>query len=653
MNLVIKSIYCLNNLFMVGFIRTVKLINTTINRGFIMKDLTLTVINSNLPSYLNVVTNGTKRLQGRIQIENGATPIWNDNTSTLLLNEDDGLVTHSFGASPSVNGSVVSYSTIPLPNGNGGFLPFGFKLDSNTGLMTGNTMQNIINDEPMPFYEYELPVWVTPTGKLATLNERTDFDTQLIAEKHEGANSVSYRVVSGTLPFGVSLNPLSGELHGNVNEILILEDEFTPEDRRIKPRWNTITGMIGVFDEQSQVDISINSTSNNGNVWYNVIRGELPLGLKLNPITGSIVGQLRDNLYTVTPEDDSTIQRIIPIPVWQTSRDSLPVLKENIQFSLLLETSHPTIYGKVTHKIQAGALPFGVTLNPDTGELSGVVNEILRELPENDYELPVISNPPKWITSNTQIQFDEREIVDFQYNALANNLNFIDEDGTISSERQNVHYFITNGELPMGLKLNPNGTLHGTVVDVMRTRDIADRIVFDTTTNKPVWNTAIGSLGRYKENTDISLQLDANGTSNVVYKIQSGALPFGVTLNPITGLIDGNVGEILTLLPADLSDIGSPTITSDTNIGNFTVGSEVDYRINVDVYTGRQVLEYIIVTDNDLHSSLPLGLKLSTDGRLSGVLSSLNASGEYAVSVLVRDSIGLVDTETFTLSIVE
>ena len=40
------------------------------------KPVNLTVINSKLPSYLKIVTNGSTQLKGRIQIEDGNTPIW-------------------------------------------------------------------------------------------------------------------------------------------------------------------------------------------------------------------------------------------------------------------------------------------------------------------------------------------------------------------------------------------------------------------------------------------------------------------------------------------------------------------------------------------------------------------------------------------------
>jgi fructose-1-phosphate kinase PfkB-like protein len=65
--------------------------------------------------------------------------------------------------------------------------------------------------------------WVTPTGALATYNEGQGVVLKLQARSRRG-QPVTYVVVSGTLPPGLSLNPntglISGALEANTDPAL-------------------------------------------------------------------------------------------------------------------------------------------------------------------------------------------------------------------------------------------------------------------------------------------------------------------------------------------------------------------------------------------------------------------------------------------------
>ena len=130
------------------------------------KPVNLTVINSKLPSYLKIVTNGSTQLKGRIQIEDGNTPIWGEENGTLMyLNEDDGYVERILNASPSPSGTELTFELFPTLEGSGGFLPFGLLMDKAgniSGTIGENLYEKVITDTISFEIEVNKPVWNVP-----------------------------------------------------------------------------------------------------------------------------------------------------------------------------------------------------------------------------------------------------------------------------------------------------------------------------------------------------------------------------------------------------------------------------------------------------------------------------------------------------------
>ena len=114
----------------------------------------------------------------------------------MYLNEDDGYVERILNASPSPSGTELTFELFPTLEGSGGFLPFGFTLDSKTGKISGTTTQNIINDtsDRITFFDEDRPVWNSNSGVLAKIGEKESVNVTLNAVHADGEGSIHYYI---------------------------------------------------------------------------------------------------------------------------------------------------------------------------------------------------------------------------------------------------------------------------------------------------------------------------------------------------------------------------------------------------------------------------------------------------------------------------
>jgi len=108
---------------------------------------------------------------------------------------------------------------------------------------------------------------------------------------------------------------------------------------------------------------------------------------------------------------------------------------------------------------------------------------------------------------------------------------------TVSNLTQIVATFgSVSGSLePYDLKVTNPSNLYGVYYDILTVND------------KPIWQTAAGSLGTFNEQTSISVTVTATDEENntITYSVASGSsLPSGITLNSSTGVISGTLPDI-------------------------------------------------------------------------------------------------------------
>lgn len=153
-----------------------------------------------------------------------------------------------------------------------------------------------------------IPKWQTPSGLLDTIQERVEYEKQLVATDADG-DSIKFSLLVGTLPSGLNLTS-TGRISGFPNEVSqrtentfviratagsdIVDRTFTIfVEGSDAPTWVTAAGTLDVIFDGTYVDLQLvandTDTQDSTALTYKIIRGELPDGVSLSA-TGKITG---------------------------------------------------------------------------------------------------------------------------------------------------------------------------------------------------------------------------------------------------------------------------------------------------------------------------------------------------------------------------
>lgn len=355
--------------------------------------------------------------------------------------------------------------------------------------------------------------------------------------------SVKYEVVGGDLPIGVDFKT-DGKLKGRI----------LFENIGLAPVWNTEGGLLGTFDEGQTVNLSPMSVTPVGGFPFerfglvNVSNGKysaLPWGLTLNSYTGEISGTILE-LPTAEPVWFSGEE-----PLWETTEGNLGsfIERETVNISLSALPSKPD--GSVTYHIVNKFLPWGLILNRDIGEITGIIND-LKVKDIKDVE--IIGTKPTWNTVKGLIGYvNEGDKANFVLSAKS------------AVDGNTVTYHIVHGFLPWGFTLDrKTGVITGTALELRQSG-----IPVESLGNDPVWSNNVtvngvsktiaagGSLGQFKAGDTVNIQLGANAAPGrtlshyyVHYNQGSGGLkilPLGLTFDRNTGTITGTISSEITV----------------------------------------------------------------------------------------------------------
>lgn len=291
--------------------------------------------------------------------------------------------------------------------------------------------------------------------------------------------------------------------------------------------------------------------------------------------------------------------------------------------------------------LDATYLPLGLTINNETGAITGTVVETKTDPVNiknfNDSEEPLWNDTSYYIG-----KFNEKEDVNFTLASAT------PRKGTT------IKYFLKRGYLPLGLHLNGNTcAITGNTGQVMN-----DFTIPASPEPKPRWNTLAGMVGKYGEFEAVNITIQATpmrGTT-LAYFIKDGALPLGLSLDRNTGVISGVTGENMN--PNDVVVFGpdafSPIFTTATHLGNFTHGDTVSLSVNANAQSDRTITAYTVYTKASDSDGLPVGLTMDRlTGAISGTISAINPAGTYPVTIRAHDNTGRWTTKVFTVSINE
>lgn len=325
---------------------------------------------------------------------------------------------------------------------------------------------------------------------------------------------LTYSLVSGTLPPGVSIDPSTGILRG-----------LTQLDN--PPIWATNAGTVANVAELSTISVQLAATANGtgGTISYCMVPIEdnansaLPFGVTISS-TGLIsgnVGEVADD-YSL-PWTDSQL------PSWTTNSGTLASFSEQTTISniSLVATARSSVNATISrYSVFSGALPFGLLMNPN-GVIYGTTPE------DTSGSAPDITPKPVWVTLAGTLGFvNESSAGTFTVSANASG------NATIS------RYIVTSGALPFGMLLTATtGVISGTVGEVTDATEAQFPI-----SDPPTWVTAAGSLGTFANGSVVSRSISAtaySGRTMSAYAISSDILPYGLLLTASSGAIAGTI----------------------------------------------------------------------------------------------------------------
>ena len=481
-----------------------------------------------------------------------------------------------------------------------GSLPPDLTIDTVTGAITGTpntpgtfTFAVGVTDAAFAYAERELeitvtqPLTITTSSPLpmATLSE--SYSLSLTATG--GIEPYNFSVISGDLPSGLILSS-SGLLSGTPSAagsfyftVRVTDGSCALADEKsfhlevkdpLKIDTSTMNdGIVGTAYSQA-----LTASGGSGDYTWQVHAGQLPPGLTIDGINGTITGTPSlANYYTfvvsVSDEEegvaykDLTTKVVEPLDILTTS---LPNALIDEQYSESIRTSGGL--GPYTFS-STGLLPTGLSLNTSTGVIYGtpsvagytnveiLVTDSTSPGPQSDSQiLNIRVTPDLTITTSAEIPNDRMNVTISPI--------ILSAGGGSSPYMWQLVY----GYLPEGITLNTTtGVLSGTPMDKGNfTFTIQVTDADNTTAEKAFYWHISGDLSITTsavadgaKDTPYSFMLDAEGgIKPYTWSLVNGTLPSGLSLNPTTGTIYGTPTVLQTnSFTIEVSDGDSPALT--------------------------------------------------------------------------------------------
>jgi predicted hotdog family 3-hydroxylacyl-ACP dehydratase len=511
----------------------------------------------------------------------GAPPV---NLDCGVCGSGSGKVGSPYSAALAVSGGTAPY-TYSVASGS---LPAGLTLNSSTGVISGT---------PSASGTYTITFKVTDakgstdtaTCTIVIIGNPIDLDcgtcgagkatvgTAYSATFHVtgGTGSLTFSVISGTLPPGLALNASTGTLSGNPKTA----GSYSFTVKVTDSKGNSDTSTCTVVVTPSPVNLScgtcgsnytsvgasysatLTATGGTGPYTFSLASGSsLPPGLALNSSTGTISGSpTTAGTYTFTTQvvdskgnsDTATCTLVVSAAPLSLLCGSCGNGKATVGVSYSSALAVQGGTGPFTYSISSGSLPPGITLNTSTGAIGGTPTAT------GTYTFTSKVTDSKGKTSTATCTIVVVAPITLECGSCGAGKAY---QGTSYSSALAVTggvgpftFSIVSGSLPPGLTLNPTtGAITGTPTTagtytftskVVDSNGSSDTVTCTIVVARTPLNLSCGSCGAskavYRQAYSVTEQA-TGGTGSYTYSIVSGSLPPGLTLNPSTGVISGS-----------------------------------------------------------------------------------------------------------------
>jgi hypothetical protein len=516
-----------------------------------------------------------------------------------------------------------------------------------------------------------------------------------------GVSPLSFGVVSGSLPDGVSLNGVSGVVSGSalvvgsfaaVVSVVDAVGSSVPVSLLVSVVSDAARLSVEPYEFSSvAVGVSVSVAPglvSGGDAPYvfSLVSGSLPGGVALNGASGVISGVptvAGSFSGGVLVEDASGQSAVIGFSLLVSPAVTPVVVGDYVGVRVLVGESvnMPVVglsggVGPYSFEVAAGSLPSGVSLNVSSGLLFGVVSEVgsfsgavlvrdsLGQVAVSAFSLVVFADVPGLL------------VLPYVGSSVLAGEVFAFEPVVVSGGSGGLVFSLVAGSLPSGVTLNASSGVIGGSTSVLGSVAVAVAVV-DSSGQRVVVSAAftvgelVGGLvfgpylpvsGRVGELLAIAAGVVSGGVSPYAFSLVSGALPEGVSLSAVSGAISGTpsvagsfdgvvrvtdaVGNVAFSAFAFLvnSDVAPLVVLPYTSTSRL-LGSSVSIAANVSSF-GALPLAFELVD-----GALPSGVSLnSVSGLISGVPS---VAGSFSGAVRVSDAVGQSATATFLLTVSE
>jgi hypothetical protein len=455
------------------------------------------------------------------------------------------------------------------------------------------------------------------------------------------------------------------------------------------PVWTTTAGKIATIDEQVAYSLQLEAnTSDSTAITYSVIAGSLPAGMQVTTtglLTGTPAEVAKRTLYTfvvratagaqITDRTFSLDVQGSDAPTFTTATGQLllddstsvglywVIDGANVNFQMQATDTDTAAGQTLVYEIVKGELPPGVTMSK-TGLISGVVRltEDQRYDARGGYDGTAIEDRFNNIFDRT-----------ITTKSISKNFDFIVRvtDG-VSYIEQNNNIFVFSADF---------WRVSNTAITIDATEIQGSPLTMDLSANRrPVFRTA-SDLGSFRHDNQVVIKIDVEDfdplQADLVYSIQSGALPSGLQIDLTSGEIYGRLSrqsavevdytftvranrvispgvnvfqdQTFTMKVIGEIDIGI-AFTTPTNVGTLYAGIPSLLSIQAVNDTPNRVLTYSITG-----GTLPPGITLSVAGNLIGTIDTsdfTDSTRSYSFTVTVSDQYQIAATsKEFTLNI--